>query len=87
MPSTDVILHDVQGFARKSGTDRAGLAWTEFEIDAFATDCECEGDECDFDTCPRLSFECGICGERNGSGWMLLDGGDEVCEKHVTFAA
>lgn len=65
-----VLLHDIEGTARKSGTDLDGFRWIEFEVDSFA---EQEPGECD------------ICGEELWDGWMCLDGGDEVCSRHVEF--
>lgn len=66
-----IILHDIDGIARKSGIDQNGNAWTEFFVDAFA------GQEWG---------DCAICGNNIGSGWMCLDGGDEVCDSHVEYA-
>jgi hypothetical protein len=78
-----IRLHNVTGFARRSGTDQDGNEWTEFELDPFSGDCECAGPECDPDTCPRFVTQCSICDAAIGSGWMCLDGGEEVCEEHV----
>ncbi len=83
MSQETIRLHNLQGFARKSGTDDSGNAWIEFELDAYAIDCDCDGPECDPDVCPRLGTECSICGDRIESGWLCLDGGDEVCDRHV----
>ncbi len=71
-----VKLHDagrictVEGFARKSGTDEHGNKWIEFEVDYLAD---------------QVDGKCCICGARLSSGWMCLDGGDEVCSKHVSW--
>lgn len=65
-----IMLHDVDGFARKSGTDTNGCYWIEFEVDYFAE---------------QEDGECSICGKTLSSGWMCLDGGDEVCDSHVDF--
>ena len=43
-------------------------SWTQFEVDYFA-----EQDD----------GECAICGEILTSGWMCLDGGEEICDEHV----
>jgi len=68
--SAEIIrLHNVEGIARKSGTDDHGNAWIEFEVDAFAE---------------QEPGECSICGAELESGWLCLDGGDEVCDEHVT---
>jgi hypothetical protein len=58
----------VEGFARQSGTDEGGANWIEFEVDYGA---EQEPGECD------------ICGAEIETGWMCLDGGEEVCDEHV----
>jgi len=63
-----IILHDIEGMARKSGTDDDGNKWVQFEVDAFAE---------------QEPGECSICGDELESGWMCLDGGEEVCDKHV----
>lgn len=63
-----IVLHDIEGFARKSGTDQHGCQWIEFTVDYGAL--EEDG-------------ECCICGATLTSGWLCLDGGDEVCDKHV----
>lgn len=69
--SEKIVLRDIEGFAVLSGTDQDGLTWTQFEVDEFA---EQEPGECD------------ICGKELWSGWVCLDGGDEVCDCHVSFA-
>lgn len=85
-PTEKVRLHDIEGVARLSGTDENGNAWIEFELDPFAADCDCDGEECEFDTCPRLGTDCDICGDRIDSGWTRLDGGEDVCSVHIEFA-
>lgn len=70
--SETVVLSNIEGFARKSGTDQHGCQWTEFEVDYGA---EQEPGECCF------------CGAALESGWLCLDGGDECCAEHVEFAA
>lgn len=65
-----IILHDVEGIARLSGTDQHGNVWTQFGVDAFAD--QTEG-------------ECCICGATLSEGWLCLDGGDECCDDHVSF--
>ncbi len=54
----------------KAGKDQYGNYWTEFEVDFFAE---------------QLPGECKECGTEIESGWMCLDGGDEVCDSHVSF--
>ena len=66
----EIILHDIEGFARKSGTDQYGRRWIEWEMDAFAGET------------PGI---CDICGKEITSGWLCLDGGEEVCDDHVVF--
>ena len=65
-----IRLHDMQGFARKSGTDDSGSEWIEFESDAFAD---------------QLPGKCDICSDEIYSGWLCLDGGDEVCDSHIDY--
>lgn len=69
MPKT-IILHDIEGFARKSGTDQHGNQWIEFEVDYFAD---------------QLPGECNICNAELETGWLCLDGGEEVCDSHISF--
>ncbi|KPL13139.1 hypothetical protein AMJ85_00330 [candidate division BRC1 bacterium SM23_51] len=60
--------------------------WTPYDIDPFARDCECEGNECDPDDCPRFSDDCDECDKRfYGSGWLCLDGGETACTDCVEF--
>jgi hypothetical protein len=66
-----IRLHNLQGIARKSGTDDHGNFWVEFEVDVFAE---------------QEAGECSICGESIEVGWLCLDGGDEVCDEHVETA-
>jgi hypothetical protein len=68
--SKQIQLHDVDGTARLSGEDKDGCMWTQFEVDYFAE---------------QEAGECSICGKEIESGWMCLDGGDEVCDEHVTY--
>jgi len=65
-----ITLTDIQGIARKSGTDEDGNQWVEFEVDYGA------GQE---------EGECSICGAVLSDGWMCLDGGDEVCAEHIDW--
>lgn len=65
-----IVLHDVEGIARKSGTDQNGCAWLQFEVDYFAE---------------QEDGECSICGATIFKGWLCMDGGDEVCDEHVTW--
>jgi len=64
------VVGDGQGITRKSGTDTNGCKWIEFEVDAFAE---------------QEVGECSICGAEIESGWLCLDGGDEVCDEHIDF--
>lgn len=70
--ATKVILHDISGIARKSGIDPQGNQWTEFEVDYSAE---------------QETGICQICGAELEAGWLCLDGGDEVCPKHVDFTS
>lgn len=63
-----ITLHDIEGIARKSGTDDDGNKWVQFEVDALAD---------------QEPGECSICGDDLESGWMCLDGGEEICDEHV----
>lgn len=83
--SAKVLLSDVDGISRKSGTDQFGNQWTEFTLDPHAEDCDCAPPECDPDTCPRFGTDCCVCGARFSSGWVCLDGGDECCDDCVEF--
>lgn len=65
-----IILHNIEGFVRKSGTDELGNQWIEFEVDYLAE---------------QEPGECSICGAELESGWLCLDGGEEVCDEHVTL--
>ena len=52
-----------------SGIDPYGAFWVPFETDSFA----------DQDTA-----ECAICEAEIESGYLCMDGGEEVCAEHVT---
>jgi len=66
----EIFLHDVSGIARKWGIDPQGNQWVEFEVDYFAE---------------QETGICEICGAELESGWLCLDGGDEVCDSHILF--
>jgi hypothetical protein len=66
--SERIVLHNVEGIARKSGTDPNGCQWVQFEVDYLAE---------------QEEGECCICGRTLTAGWLCLDGGDEVCDEHV----
>lgn len=66
-----IVLHNIQGFAVKSGVDQHGLAWTQFTVDTFVE---------------QEPGECSICGVELWSGWQCLDGGEEVCDEHVDWS-
>jgi hypothetical protein len=70
MSQATIKLTNIQGIARKSGTDQDGLAWIEFEVDELAE---------------QTTGECSICGAEIASGWLCLDGGDEACDEHVEY--
>jgi hypothetical protein len=66
-----IVLHNVTGFARRSGTDEHGCQWLEFD--------------CDYGALEEAG-ECVICGKRIETGWVCLDGGDEACDSHVVIS-
>lgn len=63
-----ITLRNIEGIALKTGTDLHGCQWTEFTVDHFAE---------------QEAGECAICGASLESGWLCLDGGEEVCSTHV----
>ncbi len=63
-----IKLHDIEGISLLSGTDDSGCTWTQFEVDYFAE---------------QEDGECSLCGAALSSGWMCLDGGEEVCADHI----
>ena len=64
-----IELFDVGGTSRLSGEDAQGCVWTQFEVDYQAE---------------QEAGECIICeAQIPFTGWMCMDGGDEVCEYHV----
>jgi hypothetical protein len=65
-----IRLHHIEGIARRTGIDENGNWWTQFEVDTFAE---------------QEPGECCLCGAQLESGWLCLDGGDEVCECHVEY--
>ena len=65
-----ITLHNVTGFSRKSGIDINGNFWEQFEVDYLAE---------------QEDGECAICHAVLTEGWMCLDGGDEVCSRHIRF--
>ena len=68
MVTSTVYLNNVSGISRLSGVDEHGNSWIQFEVDYFAE---------------QNDGECVICGEILTSGWMCLDGGEEICDEHV----
>lgn len=67
----EITLHNIEGFARKSGIDQDGNHWIQFEVDYMAE---------------QEPGECCICGAVTESGWLCLDGGEECCDSHVECA-
>ena len=65
-----ITIHHAQGVSRLSGTDYQGNIWTQFEVDYLAE---------------QEDGECAICHAVLTEGWMCLDGGDEVCSRHIRF--
>lgn len=70
MATEIVALTNIQGFALKTGEDQYGNHWTEFETDYFAD---------------QQPGECSICQAEIESGWLCLDGGEEVCHDHISY--
>jgi hypothetical protein len=70
----EIVLHNIQGISRKSGTDQHGAQWIEFDLETVDP-----GDD------GAAASSCAICHEPVWQGWMCLDGGDEVCPEHVVF--
>lgn len=74
-----IILDNLEGIARVSGTDKHGSIWMETEFEPFFEDfVETEEVEGVWPTCD-------ICEKEMYSGWICLDGGDEVCGDHILF--
>ena len=67
---TTITIHNAQGVGLKNGVDSDGNRWMQFEVDYLAE---------------QEDGECCICGEVLSEGWMCLDGGDEVCNRHIHF--
>jgi len=65
-----IKLQDIEGITRLSGTDEHGNTWVQFDVDYGA---EQE---------PGI---CNICDKEIKSGWLCLDGGEEVCNEHVEY--
>ena len=65
-----IALYNVEGTAKLSGIDEYGNNWVQFEVDHFAE---------------QEVGECAICDAELKSGWICLDGGDEVCASHVSL--
>jgi hypothetical protein len=61
-------LTDIEGSSRLSGTADNGTKWIQFEVDYLAE---------------QTDGECVICHAILSSGWMCLDGGEEVCSEHI----
>lgn len=67
-----ITLTNVEGISRISGTDEHGNQWITFEVDHFAE---------------QLPGQCAICDAELEAGWLCLDGGEEVCDHHVSLGA
>lgn len=66
-----VVLCDIQGIATLTGVDQYGLTWSSFYVDYLAE---------------QVDGVCSICGSEISTGYMCMDGGDEVCNDCVRFA-
>lgn len=64
-----IHLQSIDGQATLTGIDDHGGVWTSFTVDPLA------GQE---------PGTCAICGEAMLTGWQCLEGGEEVCNAHVT---
>jgi hypothetical protein len=65
---TEKVRIELDSFG-DSGIDENGNHWTRFEVDYFA---EQEAGTCDICKVGDLEF-----------GWLLRDGGEEICDSHV----
>jgi hypothetical protein len=56
--------------------DEPVCSWAEHRIDALASDCDCEGPDCDPEYCPRFGSECDGCSAwiPSGEGALCMDG-------------
>ena len=63
-----IILSNIDGISRLSGTDTNGNTWTQFEVDYLAA---------------QDDGMCSICAATLTDGWVCLDGGEEICSSHV----
>ena len=66
----NIILTGISGMGCLSGIDQNGARWIQFRVDYFAE---------------QMDGECSGCGAVIDAGWMCLDGGEEVCDDHVTL--
>lgn len=65
-----IHLQSIEGEATRTGIDDQGCAWAQFSVDPLAE---------------QEPGVCAICGEVITHGWQSLDGGEEVCNAHVTI--
>lgn len=79
-----IYLESTEGFARKSGKCAdSDCVLTEFDIDPFARECECDG-VCDPTHCARFIETCSECDKDfEIRGWINLDGGEVYCRSCV----
>jgi len=63
-----VVLRNIEGEKKLSGTDSYNNKWVEFEVDYGAL---------------QTTDYCVICGAEIESGWECLDGGEVICDEHV----
>ena len=69
-PERIIRLHNVEGEDLFTGTDDDGLVWSQFVVDTMAE--EAPG-------------TCAICSATLQTGWHCIDGGEEICDTHVTL--
>ena len=67
-----IKLTNIQGISRLSGTDDNGNEWIQFEVDYLAE---------------QQDGECTKCQAILTSGWVCMDGGEEVCSDHIELVA
>ncbi len=68
--TTQIILRSITGISRLQGICQNNCSWIQFETDYLAE---------------QIAGECSICNAEIENGWLCLDGGEEVCDRHVSF--
>ena len=65
-----IELAYISGIDKLMWLDAQGNHWIQFEVDYFAE---------------QTDGVCTMCSATLSSGWLCLDGGDEICDRHVTL--